>query len=78
MRLRATSTRLGGHTVEASFICDARVVATDTGDALLVIHETPIPPGDWRERDYEILEASETELSRLRQSGYRAEICGAR
>ena len=75
MRLRVTSTRLGGRTVEACFICNARIDTTDTGDALLVVHETPIPPGDRRVGDYEILEASGAELGRLRDSGYRADIC---
>ena len=74
MRLRATATRLGGRTVEACFICSARIDIADNGDALLVIHETPIPPGDRRVDDYEIVEASGAELGRLRESGYRADI----
>ena len=74
MRLRATSTRLGGRAVSACFLCDARMVTTDTGNALLVIHDRPIPPGDRREADYEMVEASATELSLLRRSGYRADI----
>lgn len=74
MRLRATSTRLGGHTVDASFICNARIVTTDSGNALLVVHETPIPAGDRREASYEILEASGAEIHHLRQSGYRTNV----